>query len=631
MNLFELFVKIGVDDQASGKLGALSEKLGNGLKTAAKVGTAAVTVAATAITALTTAAVNNYAEYEQLVGGVETLFKDSADVVQTYASNAYKTAGLSANEYMTTVTSFSASLLQSLGGDTQAAAEYADMAITDMADNANKMGSSIETLQTAYAGFAKQNYTMLDNLKLGYGGTKEEMQRLLDDAEKLPGALGRDFDISNYADVVEAIHLVQDEMGIAGATALEAGTTIEGSVNSTKAAWQNLLTGLADGNADIGQLVDNLVTSIVGDGTEANLGVLGNVMPAVKTALNGASELVSELLPAIVQEVPAIINDNLPILAEAAISIIQSLVDGISQNQEMLMTTAFDTIVFLANSLIMMLPQIVQLGLDLIISLANGISESLPELIPTIIDVIFQIVDTLTDPKNLENFLDASLEMIMAIADGIVEFLPKLIEAAVTLIERLIVFLLEPENLQKLGQAAVDIVVAIAEGLIKSVGTLMEATGKLTQKVADKIKETDWKKLGKNIVDGIWTGLKNTWSSLKNWFTGAWDNLVAGVKNLLGIHSPSRVFAGIGKNMALGVGVGWEDEFASIKKDIDNSLVFDDPSIAIGSSVKTANGIFGGGMGGVSVVQNIYSQAKTAADLMQEALYQQKRAVILGV
>ena len=187
MNLFELFIKIGVDDQASSKLSALSGKLGNGLKTAAKIGTAAVGVAAAGITALTTAAVNNYAEYEQLVGGVETLFKTSSGRVMEYAENAYKTAGLSANAYMETVTSFSASLMASLGNDAVKASALADQAITDMADNANKMGTSMSSLQSAYQGFAKQNYTMLDNLKLGYGGTKTEMERLLKDAEAFSG------------------------------------------------------------------------------------------------------------------------------------------------------------------------------------------------------------------------------------------------------------------------------------------------------------------------------------------------------------------------------------------------------------------------------------------------------------
>ena len=241
MNLFDLFIKIGVKDEASAQISNLSESLGNGLKKAAAIGVGAVTSAAAGITALTTAAVNNYAEYEQLVGGVETLFKESANRIKTYADEAYRTAGLSANEYMSTVTSFSASLLQSLSGDTQAAAEYANQALTDMADNANKMGTSMEMIQNAYQGFAKQNYTMLDNLKLGYGGTATEMARLINDSGVLGDAMIDLGDKQNigaaiaevgFAKIVEAIHVVQTEMGITGTTALEAEKTISGSVAS---------------------------------------------------------------------------------------------------------------------------------------------------------------------------------------------------------------------------------------------------------------------------------------------------------------------------------------------------------------------------------------------------------------
>ena len=602
MNLFELFVKIGVDDQASGKLKDLSGKLGNGLKTAAKIGTAAVTAAAAGITALTTAAVNNYAEYEQLVGGVETLFKDSAGKVQEYASNAYKTAGLSANEYMSTVTSFSASLLQSLGGDTEAAAQKADLAITDMADNANKMGTSMEMIQNAYQGFAKQNYTMLDNLKLGYGGTKEEMQRLLDHAETLPNALGRDFDISNYADIVDAIHLVQEEMGIAGATALEAGTTIQGSIGSMNGAWTNLITGLADGNADIGQLIDNLVTTIVGDGTESNLGVLGNIMPAVKRALNGASKLVQGLLPKIVQEIPSIINENLPILAEAAISIIQSLADGISENQEMLMETAFETITYLANSLITMLPQIVQLGLDLIVSLANGIARSLPTLLPTIVDVILQIVDTLTSPEQLTTILNAALTLITELAYGLMDAIPALVDATLTIMENLVAFLTNPENIGKLLLAAVEIIIALATGIVNSIPRLLEYWKKVPKSIIDNFKQTDWGELGKNLVDGFKNGISRAWTSLKTWFKNLFGDLIGVAKKILGIASPSKVFKKIGGFTAEGFGAGFEDEFAHVKDDMEDALNFDDASVGINASIrKVGAGAAGGAFGGTSI------------------------------
>lgn len=639
MNLFELFVKIGVDDQASNKLSDLSSKLGSGLKTAAKIGTAAVGAAATGIAALTTAAVNNYAEYEQLVGGVETLFKTSSDKVMGYAENAYKTAGLSANEYMETVTSFSASLLQSLDGDTAAAAEKANLAITDMADNANKMGTSMESIQNAYQGFAKQNYTMLDNLKLGYGGTKEEMERLIKDAAKLSDTV--DAQSMSFDNIAEAIHVVQTEMGITGTTAKEAGTTIQGAVASMKSAWTNLLTGLANGNADIEQLVGNLVTTIVGDGTETNLGVLGNILPAVKTALNGASALVGEAFPKIMEIIPEIINENLPILVEAAVGIIQSLIDGISQNQEMLFDTIFGVVTYLAESFVTMLPQIVELGLNLIVSLANGIAESLPELIPTIVDVVLQIVETLID--NVDMLVDAAIEIMIALADGLINALPKLIEKVPVIITKLIEAYVN--NAPKMIEAALKIIVALAEGLIKSIPQLIKAIPQIVTAIVNGFTSfmSQIKDIGKNIVKGLWEGIK----SMATWITdkvkGFFSGIVSGVKGLLGIKSPSKVFASIGGYMAEGLGEGWEDKFADIRDEINKSLDFDDPSMSISASVRkvgmeTAGMAYGVvpsgrsyGSGGVSIVQNIYSEAKTAADLMQEALYQQERAVLLGV
>ena len=614
MNLFELFVKIGVDDQASGNLSNLSSKLGNGLKTAAKIGTAAVSAAAAGITALTTAAVNNYAEYEQLVGGVDTLFKTSSQKVQEYAANAYKTAGMSANEYMSTVTSFSASLLQSLGGDTEAAAEYANQALTDMSDNANKMGTSMEMIQNAYQGFAKQNYTMLDNLKLGYGGTKEEMARLIEDAAKLSDTV--DAQDMSFANIVKAINVVQTEMGITGTTAKEAGATIAGSVGAMKSAWSNLITGLADGNADIGKLVDNLVTTIVGDGTESNLGVLGNVMPAVKTALNGASKLVSSLLPKIVQEIPAIINDNLPILAEAAISIIQSLVDGISQNQEMLMTTAFDTIVFLANSLISMLPQIVALGLDLIVSLANGIAESLPELLPTIIDVILQIVETMTNPETLTNILDAAMVLIQNLAYGLVDAIPQLVQATFLIIENLVAFLLDPANLAKLLKMSFDIIVGIGTGLINAIPELLKSVTRIITGIVAMFKDADWGKIGKDLVDGFKKGIQNAWKSLQTWFKNLFGDLIGIAKKILGIASPSKVFKKIGGFTAEGFGAGFEDEFAHVKDDMEDAMTFDDASIGINASVrKIGAGAAGMAYGGISYGDiNIYVNGARYSD-----------------
>ena len=362
MNLFELFVKIGVDDQASNKISSLSNKLGNGLKTAAKVGAAAVAAAGTAIVAIGKQAIEQYAEYEQLVGGVETLFKKSSDAVMSYAENAYKTAGLSANEYMNTVTSFSASLLQSLGGDTEAAAKYADMAITDMSDNANKMGTSMEMIQNAYQGFAKQNYTMLDNLKLGYGGTKEEMQRLLEDAEKISGI---EYDISSYADIVDAIHVVQTEMDITGTTAKEASTTIQGSLSSMKGAWQNLLVGMADDNADFGQLVNNLVDSAVTVGE--------NIIPRVEQTIQGLATFISSASDTIIPLVVDTIANNLPMIISAGVDLVVSLAGALIDAIPELLKAVPKIILAIVNGFMSLMSQITGIGKSIVTAVGDGI------------------------------------------------------------------------------------------------------------------------------------------------------------------------------------------------------------------------------------------------------------------
>ena len=315
MTLEELIVKITGDTSGLEKaFGSVASGAGKMASAVGKSIAAATAAGAAAVGAITTQAVQNYAEYEQLIGGVETLFKDSAGIVEEYADNAYKTAGMSANQYMETVTAFSASLLQSVGGDTEAAAKSADMAITDMADNANKMGTSIESIQNAYQGFAKQNYTMLDNLKLGYGGTKEEMERLLADAEKLTGVK---YDISNLNDVFNAIHVIQTELGITGTTATEASSTIQGSAAAMKAAWSNMLTGIADENADFDSLVGNLVESVA---TFAE-----NILPRIEVALQGVGKLVQKLAPIIAEQLPGLIDAVLPPLLDA----VTSLIDGI--------------------------------------------------------------------------------------------------------------------------------------------------------------------------------------------------------------------------------------------------------------------------------------------------------------
>lgn len=314
-DLMSLMVRIGADTQEAergiSKVSKLGNTLSKGLKTAAKGATIAVGAATAAVGALVKSAVDSYARYEQLVGGVETLYKTSSDTVQEYAKNAYKTAGLSANDYMEQATSFAAALVNSLGGNTEEAARRADMAITDMSDNANKMGTSMESLQNAYSGFAKGNFTMLDNLKLGYGGTKEEMQRLLDKAEEISGYK---YDISSYADIVEAIHVVQDELGITNTTVEEADKTIQGSLAATKAAWENVMVAIAGGNLDLGESIDALV--------ESGINTINNIWPAISRALRGVGELVKQVAPIIAENLPGMVQDVLPNLLDAAITLL---------------------------------------------------------------------------------------------------------------------------------------------------------------------------------------------------------------------------------------------------------------------------------------------------------------------
>lgn len=506
MNLLDLFVKISVQDEASENVETLSGKFKNGLAAAAKVGAAAVSAAATGIAVLTKKALNNYAEYEQLVGGVDTLFKDSSAKVQEYAANAYKTAGLSANEYMDTVTSFSASLLQSLGGDTKAAADMANVAITDMSDNANKMGTDMASIQNAYQGFAKQNYTMLDNLKLGYGGTKEEMERLLENATKLSGV---EYDISSYADIVDAIHVIQGEMEISGrtaeeaaaiyertgrqvseqlgTTAKEASTTIQGSVSSMKAAWSNLLTGIADDNADFKTLIEQFVDSLVTVGE--------NIIPRINIIIQGLTQLITEASQTIIPLAVQILLENLP--------------------------------------------SIVAAGMDLIIALVSGILDNIDMLIDCVLEMVDVIVDKLID--NLPKLIDGGIRLIAALANGLIRAIPNLVS--------------------KIPQ----IISSIVKGLVSGIPAIFD--------------------VGKNIVEGLWNGIKNmgSWVSgkVKDFFGG----IVGGVKDFLGIHSPSKVFAGIGGFMAEGLGEGFDDQFKSVKKDIENSMDFDAGTITADANI----------------------------------------------
>ena len=488
MTLEELVVKI------TGETSGLKNAMSSAVSAVGKFSAAAVAAGATAAAAITKSAVESYADYEQLVGGVETLFKDSAGIVQEYAANAFQTAGLSANDYMETVTGFSASLLQSVGGDTEEAARIADMAITDMADNANKMGTSMESIQNAYQGFAKQNYTMLDNLKLGYGGTKEEMKRLLEDAEKLSGI---HYDISNLNDVYSAIHVIQEELDITGTTAKEASTTIQGSAAAMKAAWQNMLVGIADENADFDTLINNLVESVSTFGE--------NILPRIEIALKGVGKLISGLAPVIVEALPNLLNTILPEFINAVMSIVDSIIAVLPELLPTLIDAAVDILMQLIEALAENLPTIIEAILEGLNQIIEGMTENLPTLIEAvvscfnqIIEVVAQNLPTITQSivdglitmvqaiiDNLPQFLQAFLTLVLSFNEALIQALPQIIEALPQLIEGIINFIIEA--IPMLIDAYIQLMTALIEALPDIIEAISEALPELIDGIIDGI------------------------------------------------------------------------------------------------------------------------------------------------
>lgn len=549
-------MKDGFDDAGQGaiKFGDLlkANVLGDFITSGLKSVVGAVKQVGSALLSVGKDALDSYADYEQLIGGVETLFKESAGIVEGYANNAYKTAGLSANEYMETVTSFSASLLSSLNGDTAKSAKVADMAITDMSDNANKMGTDMSMIQSAYQGFAKQNYTMLDNLKLGYGGTKSEMERLLKDAQKISGVK---YDISNLNDVYNAIHVIQGELGITGTTAKEASTTIQGSVSAMKSAWQNMLTGIADDNADFEGLVGNLIESI-GIASE-------NIMPRVKIIIDGIVALLPQLAKKIIEHLPEIMD--------AGSEIITQLIDSLTTFAPDVGYSAFYIIESLLTGILNNLPTIMQAGIELLTELINGISQTLPNLIPVAINSLITLTTTILD--NIDLIINSGIELILALAEGLINALPQLIDKIPVIIEKLIMAI--TNNLPKIVEMGVTLIIKLAVGLIKAIPQLIS---KIPQIISSLVRGfanyfSNMHDVGKNLVSGIWEGIKNA----KDWLLGKikeWcGNILNGIKAFFGIHSPSKVFKDeIGTNLALGVGEGFSDKMKAVSNDMSASI-----------------------------------------------------------
>ena len=513
-------------DKKVSKFGDALKKVGAAVGKAVLAGLGA---AATAISALVKSSVEAYSDFEQLKGGVETIFGAGGKSLEEYAASvnktvsqaqgeynklmtaqqnvldnaarAYYTAGLSANDYMQTVTSFSASLIQSVGGDTVKAAEIADRAIIDMSDNANKFGTDMVSIQNAYQGFAKQNYTMLDNLKLGYGGTQKEMERLIKDASKMKDTQKelnitvKDGDMS-FANIANAISVVQANMGIAGATADEAMRTIQGSAAMTRAAWQNMMVAIADDNADFDASINGLVESVSA--------FAKNIIPRIETALAGVGKLVENLAPVIVSKLPSLVEKVLPALISAAMSLFNSLVAALPSIVSVFATEVIPTII---TGLQSTLPQLGVAAIQIISTLATGLSSSLPQLIPIAMDTILQFAIALIE--NIPLLVQSASDLIIGLAQGLISAIPILIPYI-------------PQIVMAIGSALLDSVSIIAKSGLELIKTLGQA---MYNAAPDSLK---------NLIDSIgnafkqaWEVVKTVWNVVKPYFQAVWEGIRA--------------------------------------------------------------------------------------------------------
>lgn len=775
MDLFDVAAKISLDtkgyerglDEASSKTHSFAEKLGNGLKTAAQVGAAAITAAATAATALGTAAIKSYAEYEQLVGGAKLMFGDAYDFIAQQAQNAFATVQMSQNDYLQQVNGFATGLKTALKGNEKAAAELADRIITAEADVVAATGASQEAVQNAFNGIMKSNYTMLDNLQIGIKPTKEGFQEVIDKVNEWNAANGEatNYQIDNLADAQAALVDYIEMVGMAGYANSEAADTIQGSMAAAKAAWSNLLTGLADDEADLEKLIDNVVVTVSRAGK--------NILPRVEIVLNGIGKLIDTLLPQIVEKIPGLINKYLPKLIESGAKIIASLVSGILGDSENLINTAQKAIRLIVDTIIELLPELVKAGGNIITELIVGLSKMLPELVDAAIEMIQQLLETLTDTSNLSLILDAVLTVIMSVANKMIEALPTIIEAVMQIIASLVDFLTGDalpsmieagitlftalvgalpeiinaivsalpqivdgilnaitenlpliiqggiqlftslvgalpeiiativdvipqiigsivraifENLPTLVQGGIDMFVALIEelptiikmisvaipqiiegvvtaitdnldviimagvqlfvALIENLPQIIIAIVSAVPEIIDGIVEAfnsligSIVSVGESLIKGIWEGIKKAGTWLWDKVSGFFNDLIGDIKDLLGIHSPSTVFAGFGKYMAQGLGIGFGDgmdkatnsmlnDLKAMRNKAENELSGFDISGEISTGRYNSN--IRKFTGGVNITQNIYSQAMTAADVMEEALYRQREAILFGV
>lgn len=627
MELFNLAAKLTLDtsnydsgmDKSENKALNFASKaagaVGKGLAAAAKIGTAAVSAAAVAVTGLTKAAIEQYAEYEQLTGGIETLYKDSAGTMLQYANEAFKTAGMSANEYMTTAIESSAAMINSLGGDTAKAAEMTNMAIIDMSDNVNKMGTTMEAVQNAYRGFSRGNFTMLDNLALGFAGTKEGMQQLLDTAEQLEAQQGRyrDFSINSYADIVEAIHIVQDNMGITGTTAREAATTIQGSLNAMKSAWNNLLTGLSGGTEafgqDIDQLINNLIDSLIGYQDEAGVrvgGVINNIMPQIEATLSGIATLVEGLAPILADKIPVIVEtllpsivtsittlvqgasgvvptfiavlvEMLPTIMEAGGQVLGALANGVLDNLPLLLDSAFQIIERLGTGIQNNLPRVLERGFEIIKSLAQGLLNNMPTIVQAITNVVMSMLNFFRE--HAREFVTMGLQLIVQLAMGLLQAMPEVLNAIVQIVGELIAGAIEMAP--QLLEVGVQYILKFIEGMIAQISGVASAAKEIVNSLIDVIggiggEAWQWgSDMMLNFIEGI-----------RSWFGQLVNDLKSigqTVKNFIGFSEPKMGplsdFHTYAPDMMELFASGIRDNADLIQDAFDDSVNLETPSI----------------------------------------------------
>ncbi len=575
MNIFELSAKIGIDtseydkglDSAEKKGSSFSAGLkslvGGVAKVTAGAAVAATGAAVTGITSLTTKAVQAYGSYEQLVGGVNKIFGESAKAVMENADRAFATAGMSANQYMETVTGFSASLIQSLGGDTQKAVSLADTAIRDMSDNANTFGTDIKSIMNAYQGFSKQNYTMLDNLKLGYGGTKSEMERLVKDAMKLDDTFKantktvtknkkqvQELD-PTYADVVRAINIMQKQMGIAGTTAKEASDTIQGTAGSLKGAWDNLIIGLGQADANLKTLIDNVVKSA--------LQMANNIKPIALQAVQGIAQLIqgfapvlAEQLPPMIQEIlpalanavvlllnsfsgvlPSLISTILPPLLQAVTSVIMSLLQALPTILQVLSSQLPVILQQIIPAILTLLPLLIQTGIEFVLAIGKGLADNINLLMNAVMSIVHYLVDELLTADNIAQFIQVALQIMLTIAGGIIQNIPEILGAIAILFVNIIKAI--GTSLPEIGSQIIEFIVnlgkAFGEKAYSAFGSgfydLLVGIGKWITNINNKIGEfvsgiiEKFVNLGKGIVEKV----TNAFNSAKELFSKGVETL----------------------------------------------------------------------------------------------------------